>query len=404
MKKRISIFVLGFILHFNIAAQQITFVEVVSFGIAQSEEDAISKALVRAISQVNGEAIASNTKLVKQSNDSAKIGGNGNKLSSFSSNSTFLKEIDSKTKGVVKSWRVLGTESINSSEIKVRIAAQIYVVQKSAQTSRLKIALIKDPNVSGDLVEGVLENLSIDLVKSRKFAVIDKKNTEVIENQLNEIRKGQGGIESQVRLGNEMTPDLLAVISMGAISKEAKNIRVAVNLQVIDYSTRQIKFAEKKFIKLGLADTTTSSTSRINLVSGFLYRALIYAVFPPLVVGTDGQFLTIAQGSDYFKVGDKLILKKLGEELRDPHTKEFLSYDQIDVGEATVTYSDPRITRAKISKIIIENFNSEAVLSANFQVFRVGQSIEDLIGTKPNDSNTSKKNKESIFLTDDDDD
>ena len=84
MKKRISIFVLGFILHFNIAAQQITFVEVVSFGIAQSEEDAISKALVRAISQVNGEAIASNTKLVKQSNDSAKIGGNGNKLSSFS--------------------------------------------------------------------------------------------------------------------------------------------------------------------------------------------------------------------------------------------------------------------------------------------------------------------------------
>jgi hypothetical protein len=122
-----------------------------------------------------------------------------------------------------------------------------------------------------------------------------------------------------------------------------------------------------------------------------------------LVVGADGQFLTIAQGSDYFKVGDKLVIKKLGPSLRDPHTGEFLSYDQSDVGEAVVSYVDARISRAKVSKLLISGLNAETISTQTFQVFRLGQSLDDIFGSDEEKSSNNKKSKKDIFVTGDDD-
>jgi hypothetical protein len=384
-------------------AQKISFVEVVSIGISKSEEEAISRALVKAISQVNGEAIASNTKLLSQAVEGTSIDGNGRKSSTLSQKSEFIREIEGKTKGVIRSWRIVGTEQTRLGETKVNIAAEVYVLQKSLQASRLKIALVPDSQASNEFLQDVLDALSINLVKSRKFAVIDKKHTGVIERQLNEIRNGQGGIESQVRLGADMAPDLLAVVSLGAFVESGKHFRVGVNLDVIDYATKQIKFSEQKNMKLNTDNLEVASGKRAVSVANALHRVLMYAVFPPMVVGTDGQHVTIAQGSDYFKVGDRLVLKKLGQELRDPHTKEFLSYDHLDVGEAVVTYTDARITRAKISKLAIPTLSAEAVLSERFQVARVGQSIDDLLGVTENSEKGKKKKSDDIFLIDDDD-
>ena len=142
----------------------------------------------------------------------------------------------------------------------------------------------------------------------------------------------------------------------------------------------------------------------MNMIASSLYRTVIYTTFPPLVVGADGQFLTIAQGSDYFKIGDKLVIKKLGQSLRDPHTGEFLSYDQTDVGEAVVSYVDARISRAKVSKLIISDLNTDTISSQTFQVFRLGQSLDDIFGSDEDKSGNAKKSKKDIFVTGDDDD
>ena len=402
MNKLIVLFV-GLFFVLQIQAQQITSVEVVSVGVAQSEDDATTKALVRAISQVNGEAIASKTKLVTQAAESVNLDDKAGKSASMNKKTDFAKEIESKTKGVIKSWRVVAKESTKSGDIKIQVAAEVYVLQKSPQSDRLKIALVADPQSAGEFTAAVLDTLSMNLVKSRKFAVIDKKNTQVIEEQLDGIRNGEGGTQAQVRLGAEMTPDVLAVVTLGATAGSRDAQRVSVSLEIIDYATRQIKFSERKSINVHSNEADSRVVRKANLVASSLYRTVLYTTFPPLVVGADGQFLTIAQGSDYFKIGDKLVIKKLGQSLRDPHTGEFLSYDQMDVGEAVISYVDARISRAKISKLNMPAMNAETISTQTFQVFRLGQSMDDIFGSS-NAKGANAKSKSDIFVTGDDDD
>ena len=403
MKLILFLFVVSFQFLLTAQGQQITSVEVVSVGVAQSEEDATTKALVRAISQVNGEAVASKTRLTTNVTQSVNLDSGTGKTASQSKNTDFSKEIESKTRGVIKSWRIVGKEATKSGDIKIQVAAEVYVLVKSPQSDRMKIALVADPESAGDFTDSVLDTLSMNLVKSRKFAVIDKKNTQVIEDQLSKIRNGEGGIQAQVRLGAEMTPDFLAIVSIGAVAGSKGSQRVSVNLEIIDYATRLIKFSERKTIRVQSDEVHSRVVRKANMIASSLYRTVIYTTFPPLVVGADGQFLTIAQGSDYFKIGDKLVIKKLGQSLRDPHTGEFLSYDQTDVGEAVVSYVDARISRAKVSKLIISDLNAETISTQTFQVFRLGQSLDDIFGSDEEKSGNTKKSKKDIFVTGDDD-
>ena len=404
MKQILFLFIVSFQFLLTVKAQQITSVEVVSVGVAQSEEDATTKALVRAISQVNGEAVASKTRLTTNVTQSVNLDSDTGKTASQSKKTDFSKEIESKTRGVIKSWRIVGKEATKSGDIQIQVAAEVYVLVKSPQSDRMKIALVADPESAGDFTDSVLDTLSMNLVKSRKFAVIDKKNTQVIEDQLSKIRNGEGGIQAQVRLGAEMTPDFLAVVSIGSVAGSKGSQRVSVNLEIIDYATRLIKFSERKSIRVQSDEADSRVVRKANLIASSLYRTVLYTTFPPLVVGADGKFLTIAQGSDYFKIGDKLVIKKLGQSLRDPHTGEFLSYDQTDVGEAVISYVDARISRAQVLKLSISDLNSDTISTQTFQVFRLGQSMDDIFGSTEVKSGNAKKSKKDIFVTGDDDD
>jgi hypothetical protein len=94
------------------------------------------------------------------------------------------------------------------------------------------------------------------------------------------------------------------------------------------------------------------SASRIDLmargVAKGMYRAVMQTAFPPLVIGMQGNVLTIGQGRDFFYKGDKVSIRQLGQALRDPHTGEFLSYEQQELGNAEIIYTDPRISQARV--------------------------------------------------------
>jgi len=395
--------------HSSSLAQQITFVDVISFGIAQNEEEALTRALVSAISQINGVVIASKSNLVASSDEKVLIDSKAGKSATVSMNSAFKEEIDSKTKGVVKSWKVIGSERNNIGEFKVQVAAQVFVLQKSPQLDRIKIAVIADAKSKNTFTDEVINSLSTNLVKSRKYAVIDRKNSNNIQDQLNRIKNGEGGTQAQVRLGADLVPDILAVVSIDVASGTKTSQRVAVNLEIIDYASRQIKFSERKFINVKSTEDDVHIIRKANLIANSLYQVVLTTTFPPLVIGGDGEFITISQGGDYFKVEDKLIIKKLGPALRDPHTGEFLSYDQSDIGEAKIIYVDARISRARITKLIAENLDTTQIASNSFQVFRVGQKLStffDISDSTVEESlnKRSKKKNIDIFSPDDNDD
>lgn len=385
-------------------SQKISFVPVAASGTGKTQEDAISRALVRAISQVNGETIASSSKLSVKADRSVVAGSEGGTSSNVAVNKQFEKEIDSKTKGVVKSWRLLSESDTRAGEIRVDISAEIFVLARSKQLERLKIAVVGGARSNTEFAKSVISYLTDDMVKSRKFAVMDRKHDELIKNQLNRI-KNAGALEDQVRLSSELAPDLIAVVSTELSGQGTHGQKVLVTLEVIDYSSGQVKFSEKRSRRV-----RQDSNSRIDMmargVAKGLHRTVVETVFPPLVVGFDDQTLTIAQGRDYFSTGDKIEIRLLVRPIRDPHTSEFLSYETKLLGRAEIIITDLRISQARLISGAIPGY--ELIANGKVQVFRSANDLDGIFNLDSGDdsaegSRTAGKGR-SIFLTDRDDD
>ena len=386
-------------------AQQIKSVSVTASGTGKSQEEAISRALVRAISQVNGEAIASSSKLSVRSDQSVTANSDGGGQSNVAVSKQFEKEIASKTKGVVKAWRLISESPVQSGEVRVDISADIFVLTRSKQLDRIKVAVVGGVRSNTEFARSVISYLTDDLIKSRKVAVLDRKNDAAVQGQLDRIKRG-GALEDQVRIGSELAPDLIAVVSTELSGQGTSRKRVIVTLEIIDYSSGQVKFSEKRS-RLVKQDSSSRIDMMARGVAKGLHRTVIETVFPPLVVGFDEQILTIAQGRDYFAKGDRVEVRLLVRPIRDPHTSEFLSYETRLLGQAEIVSADLRISQARLVSGSIPSL--EPIASGQVQVFREASDVSSIFSFDSNDDpargngkNASGKSK-SIFVTDRDD-
>ena len=384
-------------------AQKISSVSVSATGVGANADDAVTRALTRAISQVNGEAVASSMKLSSKTDETSRANSDGTVSNSFSDSESLEQKIESKTKGVVKTWKLLSTRQLSSGEVETSITAEVFVLERSKQLDRLKIAVVGGQRSNTEFAKLVLGYVTDDLVKSRKLAVMDRKNAGPIEAQISRIRGGGGAIEDQLRLSAELAPDLLAILSTEIVGKDTPRQRVVVSFELIDYASRQVKFSEKKS-RLVRPDSYSRIDMMARGVAKGLYRTVLQTAFPPIVVGIDGNLMTVAQGRDFFSVGDKVRIKLQGESVRDPHTGEFLSYMYRDVGDAVITFADSRISQAKLSGRL--DLDANQILKGKVQVFRIGDEPSALFAFDDGDSPRAGGKSKAVFSTgiDDDDD
>ena len=377
-------------------AQQIKVVSVTSSGFGKTESEALLDAVVNGIAQVNGEAVASSIRITT----SAKSSTEGPSTASRSID----EDISRRTKGVVQSWRKISAEISPAGDYSASAQVNDFVLQRSEQLKRMKLAVVVSSTGMPAPSRMVQDEVSRNLTTSRKFAIMDRKNVSEIESQLARIRKG-GSLEDSVRLSAEVAPDFIAVVSVTSLGRPDGRRTAYATLDVIDYSTRQLKFSEKKSVPLKEGDKV-SNERRLASISKGLSRAIIQSIYPPIVLGSDGGFLTVGQGSDFFNMGDKLVVKKMGATLRDPHTGEYLSQDQSDVGTATITYVDKRIARAKLDKEVA--FEPALLAKRGYQVWRSGETSGDAFGGLglfvDGDGTSPQKKGKKMFVTGDDDD
>lgn len=378
--------------------QQIQIVSVTASGFGKTEAEALSDAVFNGVAQVNGEAVASSMR-IKTTATSSSDGAAGSSTMSRS----IEEDISRKTKGVVKSWRKISAEISPAGDYSASAAVDVVVLKRSEQLKRIKLAVV--PSNTGDQRQtlSLVNDLTQQLTTSRKFALMDRKNSAQIESQLARIRRG-GLLEDSVRLSAEVAPDFIAVVSVSMTTRADGKQTAFGALEIIDYSTRQIKLSEKKSLPLKNGDET-SNTRRIALLGKSLSRAVIQTLYPPIIIGQDSGHITIGQGSDFFAMGDKLVIKKMGPTLRDPHTGEYLSQDHTDIGTATVTYVDSRIARAKVAGRA--DIDMRHLAKQGYQVWRTGENSADLFGSlvqqgEKGASSGSKSKK--LFATSDDDD
>lgn len=377
------------------AAQKITIVTVNAQGYGATKAEALADAVVNGIAQVNGEAVASSMKM--KTKDFASSDG------TETSSRSIEESISRKTKGVVRSWRQIELVGSGAGDYNASVEVNVVVLQKSVQLNRIKIAVVPPSGDRTEATRALNEELTNLLTSSRKFAIMDRRNEGAIASQLDRIREG-GSIEDQVRLTGEVAPDVIAVTGARITSGSGSKRYAEATMEIIDYASRQVKFAAKKRLPLK-AGNDTSNRRRIAMLAKGLSRAVIETMYPPTIVGVGDGFVTIAQGSDFFAVGDKLVVKRMGAALKDPHTDEFLGYDQSDIGTAVVVFVDKRISRAKVDGTPV--FDSMGIVNRAYQVARTGQSSGNFFAelTAPGTGPGTKK-KASLFTTDafDDDD
>lgn len=371
-----SLFILCLLITAQTVSAKVNVVTVTATGFGITEAEAISDAVINGIAQVNGESIASSMRIKKTSKSSTDKKMQASRL--------IESELERKTKGVVKSWKKLSSSFANES-YSANVSVQVFVLEKSVQLNRLKIAVVPPQSNSDQLTNSLISGLTNSLASNRKFALIDKLNSEAIASELSQIKKNNGAIEDQVRLNAAVAPDFIAVAKVNPMDSKGGKYVLEASLEIIDYATRQVKFSEKKSINLKSSDSA-SINKQINLLAKSLARVVIETLYPPLIVSADDESVTIAQGADFFNIGDKCVIREIKSIIRDPYTKEFLGYEQADLGTAEIIYTDKRLSKAKLTSII--HLDSKKLSEKKYQIWRSGLSNIDLFKSATTEINT----------------
>ena len=139
---------------------------------------AVNRALVSAITQVNGAAIASRARSALDVRSSTM---DGQKVSQ--SKKSFQEEIAKKTKGIVKGYEILYQERRQGSELyRVTLSVTVATFRQSPQLKRLRMAVVPfrmDSSLKGSKTAARFEetfrrSLENYLTQTRRFAMLDR--------------------------------------------------------------------------------------------------------------------------------------------------------------------------------------------------------------------------------------
>ncbi len=348
-------------------AQQVTLITVRSAGDGATQAEALREAVVRAVAQVNGEALASQVRSQISSYESSS----GERSTVRQSTERF----ESATRGVVRSHQIVSLEVDKASGLhSALIEAVIASFRPSEQLNRIRLAIVQDHqggrglSVSdarqGEIFSSRFENaLNESLVGSRKVAILSREDAQIIQQEMRRTRAPGTAIVEQARFGNLAAPDLLLVVSLRklAIDKPRLNassdpsalrIAVAVNVRVLDYTSGMVKHA------VTLEGARRFSSAAVDSLAVELGQEasdkLLEHAFPATVIGLSGNEITVSLGEPYFEKGDKIALFSRGSELKDPDTGESLGYSESRIGEATVVRTSTRFSVARVSADVVK--------------------------------------------------
>lgn len=378
-------------------------------GTGANDKEAVLDALQWAVSQVNGVEIAASVQS-QFSEVTAEIdGGVSNLLTS-----DFSKNIQTTTKGLIESFRIIDTTFDGGVHV-ARIEANIAKYKQSKQLKRLRLAVSDiyiDSNVNdrseADIITRTLRRSVTDyLTQTRKFAMIDRTFIEATQKELNFILGGNSPTVELVRLGNKVGTDYIIVMTVNQldmatretiystanVTKKTRSHDIDISVRIIDVATSQIKFS------YSITKSDKSSYRQLAKSSGQLLGQIISnAIYPARIVDIEGGMVTINQGGKTLRKGEIYDLVKLGKALVDPYTKEKIGRKEIAVGQVKI-----KAVQAKQSSAEIISFDgvNKNILTATDYIIRpiLNQISEDEVAAQKMQDAKAKiqQQKDSFF-------
>ncbi|MBC8550672.1 MAG: hypothetical protein H8D23_13595 [Candidatus Brocadiales bacterium] len=322
-----------------VLASSVETVTVTTFGVGISKKEAIQDAIISGLEQVNGQVMSVEERASFQSVVSYEDGAEHER-----SREELSQDVSSKTQGVVRSYYPLSFESMEYGKLEATVEVTVAVLKQSQQMKRTKIVVVSG-NVKAPSAKQIRKDITRLLTSSRKFAVLDRENSAAIQQEFRRIKES-GSIADRVRISSSVAPDLLAVINTELTEVNNGKVDLMATFEVIDYSTKQIKFSRNKRMRLKKVDSESKIRRKVSILSKKLYHSLAEKLFQPMVIGGSSEKITIGQGRDFFTVGDIVLLQRKGAPLHDQYTGESLGRELTSIGKAEITFVNPNISIA----------------------------------------------------------
>ena len=343
-----------------VAQAQVVMREVVATGNGGDMAKATVDALENAIAQVGGMRLSTSTSLTM-----SEVTSGG--TTTF--DEQFRQNIEKVTRGVVKSYTVLESGiSPGSGRAQVKIRAVIPTYRQSEQLKRLRLAVVP-LRVTGaaasrpggaDFAESVSASLEAFLTQTRKFAMIDRRSTDASRKELQRVNSRNAPIEETVKIGMRVGADYMVIAALKDFeAQEVQQQRVTgrvvtrtrapvgIDVRVIDIATGQIKFAQT-YTNPGRLPVGMTVAQYASDIGADLGHVISTAIYPIAVVAVSGSEVTLNQGGDTVQVGRIYRVVSLGQNLIDPHTRESLGQEELEVGHIEITSVTDRTANAKL--------------------------------------------------------
>lgn len=352
----------------GVASAGIRDVTVTATGTGATDELALRDALSKAVSQVRGIDIATSSSIAAMMLEAeSSSNGKDSSISAIGMRQTEASTIS--TEGYVKSYSILGRSRDAEQLFVVQIRAVVPEYQGDASTKRKKIALTQTKVLSAtrlfdvtrqaeirDMLDQAIES---QLVQSRKFAVLTRRNLSDMSKELNLIASDSVNKAEKAKLGQMLGGDYILIpeiadanasfrtqtIQVTGQTKVTAEGGITLGMRVITAATGEIKFS----------DTYTASASQhpdslglIQAVADAAVSDLVERIFPARVISTTKDDFVINFGGDTVQEGALYRVFTEGEAMIDPYTGESLGAREQEVALAEIYRVEAKVAYARV--------------------------------------------------------
>ena len=325
---------------------KLTVVTVSITGVGFNSKDAIKDGLVQAISQVNGLQMSSQTSSSMVSFETVKDGDE-----TFASSSSFQEKVKQNTKGVIQSWQIISVGKNQSGEMfEAKLNVNVSKLQLSSELKRMRFVVspvkinnqIKDRSSAKSFEKIFNSQLRSMLVKSNRFALLDRKNSKEIDKEINFIKGSNVRTEELAKLGNKVGADYIIVTSLQNINNKTiktklmgetistKQSEIDLTISIVDIATSQIIFSDS----MSLSQAGGSLSKFSKLIADRLARKITDTFFPAKLIAFKNNKLTVDQGNSFFNKKSIYNIIKLGPRVIDQTLNQFSGRVENIVGKA----------------------------------------------------------------------
>ncbi|WP_332877889.1 CsgG/HfaB family protein [Massilia sp. S19_KUP03_FR1] len=351
-------------------------------GYGPTPAAATADAIKSAILQVNGATIDTSSVSVKYGLDVT------DGVDSVSLRATeFAERVAQKSGGAITRFKVLSLDAptVKGGPYKASIEAQIahYTAPVDKKLKVVVGALKFDTdafNVGGAMVpaakvaDDIRAQVSAALTNTGRFSVLERENSEEIDQELALIQSGAAPRAEAGKLGQAVSADLVWIghIDTLAYERHARALRTSdrelvsysggwgVSQKLVNVATRQVLSADAlrgrapdvapTTLGAGVNTAQVLADMQRNIVRDIV-ASIVGRTFPITVVSLQGTDVVLSQGGDAVKPGARYAVVTMGAEMKDPQTGESLGRVEKACCIAVIDKVTPKLSYAHLEQV-----------------------------------------------------